>query len=173
LPNPAVETYTAHVTAVPAVQFNKVYLTPCSAVPPPSIAAASDKRCSLCIGFVTCEPRSHLPAGNALPLCRARGECGVLHALRPRAGLPPFPALAKNRAGRKHGVLPALQDALAARAVRCRTRGQPPPLLRAGRLARRASPRHAGLKPSALVACITCQWSGRPSAAAHLHVGRH
>ena len=44
---PAAEPYTAHVTALSAVQFNKVYLTPCFAVPSISVAAASDKRCSL------------------------------------------------------------------------------------------------------------------------------
>lgn len=47
LPAPAAETYTAHSTAIPAVQFNKVYLTPCKAVPSISFATASDKRCSL------------------------------------------------------------------------------------------------------------------------------
>ena len=43
------EPYTAHSTAIPAVQFNKVYLTPCAAVPSISVAAASDKRCSLAV----------------------------------------------------------------------------------------------------------------------------
>jgi len=47
LPAQSTETYTAHGTAIPAVKFNKVYLTPCSTVPSSTIAAASDKRCSL------------------------------------------------------------------------------------------------------------------------------
>jgi hypothetical protein len=47
LPATAAETYTAHSTASPAVQFNKVYLTPCSTAPSFSVAWASDKRCSL------------------------------------------------------------------------------------------------------------------------------
>ena len=34
-------------TAIVAVQSNKVYPTPCSAVPSPRVTAASDKRCSL------------------------------------------------------------------------------------------------------------------------------
>ena len=46
LPAPAVETYTAHSTAIPAVKFNKVYPTPCTAVPSIGAGAASDKRCS-------------------------------------------------------------------------------------------------------------------------------
>ena len=47
LPTAAVETYTAHCTATPAVQFNTVYLTPCTAVPSFNFGAASDKRSSL------------------------------------------------------------------------------------------------------------------------------
>jgi len=47
LPAPAAETYTAHSTAMPAVQFNTVYLTPCTAVPSFNFGAASDKRSSL------------------------------------------------------------------------------------------------------------------------------
>lgn len=37
LPRPAAETYTAHSSAVRAVQSNEVYLTPCTAVPSISI----------------------------------------------------------------------------------------------------------------------------------------
>jgi hypothetical protein len=33
LPEPNAETYTAHSTAIPTVQSNKVYLTPCIAAP--------------------------------------------------------------------------------------------------------------------------------------------
>jgi hypothetical protein len=47
LPTPAAETYTAHSTAIPAVQFNTVYLTPCTTVPSISFGTASDKRYSL------------------------------------------------------------------------------------------------------------------------------
>ena len=47
LPEPTVETYTAHSTVIPAVKFNKVYPTPCTAVPSISVGRASDKRCSL------------------------------------------------------------------------------------------------------------------------------
>ena len=47
LPAPAAETYTAHATAIPAVQFNTVYPTPCTTVPSIRIGAASDKRYSL------------------------------------------------------------------------------------------------------------------------------
>ena len=47
LPTPATETYTAHATAIPAVQFNTVYLTPCTTVPSISFGSASDKRYSL------------------------------------------------------------------------------------------------------------------------------
>ena len=47
LPTPAAKTYTAHATAIPAVQFNTVYPTPCTTVPSIGIAAASDKRYSL------------------------------------------------------------------------------------------------------------------------------
>jgi hypothetical protein len=47
LPCTAAETYTAHSTAILAAKFNKVYLTPCTAVTASGIAAASDKRCSL------------------------------------------------------------------------------------------------------------------------------
>jgi hypothetical protein len=47
LPTPAAETYTAHATAIPAVQFNTVYPTPCATVPSISIGSASDKRYSL------------------------------------------------------------------------------------------------------------------------------
>jgi hypothetical protein len=46
LPIPSAETYTALSTTIPAVKFNKVYLTPCTAVPSSRFAAASDKRCS-------------------------------------------------------------------------------------------------------------------------------
>ena len=38
LPTRAAETYTPHSTALPAVQFNKVYLTPCSAAASISVA---------------------------------------------------------------------------------------------------------------------------------------
>lgn len=34
-------------TAIPAVQFNTVYLTPCSLLASLSVGSASDKRCSL------------------------------------------------------------------------------------------------------------------------------
>ncbi|MDP1693731.1 MAG: hypothetical protein Q8L49_17580 [Burkholderiaceae bacterium] len=47
LPTPAAETYTAHATAIPAVQFNTVYPTPCTTAPSISIGSASDKRYSL------------------------------------------------------------------------------------------------------------------------------
>ena len=47
LPPLAAETYTARSTAIPAVQSNKTYLAPCTAVPSMSVAAASDSRCSL------------------------------------------------------------------------------------------------------------------------------
>jgi len=47
LPAAAAETYTAHSTALPAVQFNTVYLTPCTTVPSFNFGAASDKRSSL------------------------------------------------------------------------------------------------------------------------------
>ena len=47
LPTRPAETYTAHSTAISAVKFNKVYLTPGSAVPSISSVSASDKRCSL------------------------------------------------------------------------------------------------------------------------------
>jgi len=47
LPTLAAETYTAHSTAIPAVQFNTVYPTPCTTVPSISIGSASDKRYSL------------------------------------------------------------------------------------------------------------------------------
>ena len=49
LPAPAAETYTAHATAIPAVQFNTVYPTPCTTVPSIRIGAASDKRYSLAL----------------------------------------------------------------------------------------------------------------------------
>ena len=47
MPALAAETYTAHSTAIPAVKFNKVYLTPRPAVATVSTGSASDKRCSL------------------------------------------------------------------------------------------------------------------------------
>lgn len=47
MPTPAAETYTAHSTAIPAVQFNTAYLTPCTTVPSISFGTASDKRYSL------------------------------------------------------------------------------------------------------------------------------
>ena len=47
LRTPAAETYTAHATASPAVQSNKVYPTPCTTAPSISISSASDKRYSL------------------------------------------------------------------------------------------------------------------------------
>ena len=47
LPTRPAETYTAHSTADPAVQSNKVYLTPCITVPSISFGPAADKRYSL------------------------------------------------------------------------------------------------------------------------------
>ena len=58
LPTLAAETYTAHPTDGPAVQGNQVYPTPCTTVPSISIAAASDKRCSLGLTKMTTTHRT-------------------------------------------------------------------------------------------------------------------
>jgi hypothetical protein len=62
LPTPAAETYTAHSTAIPAVQFNTVYPTPCTAVPSISFGSASDKRYSL--GRASSSKLRQRPAGS-------------------------------------------------------------------------------------------------------------
>ena len=46
-PIPGAETYTAHSIAIPAVQSNEVYPTPCTTVTSTSFGLASDKRYSL------------------------------------------------------------------------------------------------------------------------------
>jgi hypothetical protein len=73
LPAAAAETYTAHSTALPAVQFNTVYLTPCTAVPSFNFGAASDKRSSLWIAIHNGKRLSDAP----LKLARRTGADGV------------------------------------------------------------------------------------------------
>lgn len=76
LPIPAPETYTAHSTAVPAVQSNEVYPTPCTAVPSINSGSASDKRCSLAVSQPQVERiyRRVARAADHQPLCSALAE---------------------------------------------------------------------------------------------------
>lgn len=88
----------------------------------------------------------------------------------PRARLTLLPATAMDCASRRYGAVLAFQRAVVVRTRWWRGRGAPPPLQPAGRLARRARPCLASAVPSSLRACITRQWSGWPSAPAHLYV---